>query len=178
MRHVALMRGINVGGKNKLPMEGLRQIFSKAGAQNISTYIQSGNVLFSAIPDEIEPMMSRVTQSVQEQFGLSTPIVVRNASEVDAVTRMNPYLAAGLPESTLHVYFLNDIPDAPAAAKLDPLRSPEDRFHLLGRDIFAYLPNGAGRSKLTNAYFDSKLRTISTMRNWNTVFTLRRLLLT
>ena len=84
----------------------------------------------------------------------------------------NPFLAAGVPESELHVLFLADEPTSEQVAALDPNRSPPDAFLVRGREVFLHLPGGAGNSKLTNAYFDSKLATVSTGRNWRTVTTL------
>ena len=92
------------------------------------------------------------------------------------VARSNPFLKAGLPEITLYVYFLADEPAAAAVKSLDPNRSPGDRFHLSGREVYMHLPNGAGRSKLTSAYFDSRLSTVATARNWATTLKLLEML--
>ena len=86
--------------------------------------------------------------------------------------RENPYLKAGVSEEMLYVYFLADVPVAGEVSKLDPLRSAPYVFTVRGREVYLHLPNGMGRSKLTNAYFDSKLRTVSTARNWRTVLKL------
>ena len=86
-----------------------------------------------------------------------------------AVLRNNPFLASGAAEETLHVLFLADLPGPDLVGKLDPHRSPPDVFAVRGREVYLHLPNGAGRSKFTNDYFDSKLATTSTGRNWHTV---------
>ena len=99
-------------------------------------------------------------------------MVIRSHEQIAAVVRDNPFLKAGEPEKHLYMFFLADVPGAEAVAKLDPQRSPPDRFTVAGQDIYLHLPNGAGQSKLTNAWMDSKLSTISTARNWNTVLKL------
>ena len=86
--------------------------------------------------------------------------------------RDNPFLKAGLPQQMLHVYFLADMPSSDAVKSLDPQRSAPDAFHISGREIYLHLPNGMARTKLTNAYFDSKLKTVCTARNWATVLKL------
>ena len=167
MTHLALLRGINVGGKAKLPMKELSAIFAAAGATNIRTYIQSGNVVFeSPLPD---PLIAIVTSEISRIYGYPGRIVLRSAAELKAAHTANPFAKAGAPPETLHVYFLGDKLDPAAANSLDPNRSPGDSFVVKNREIYLHLPNGMARTKLTNAYFDSKLKTISTARNWNTV---------
>lgn len=171
-KHIAFLRGINVGGKNKLPMSALRAAFENAGAKEVTTYIQSGNVMFAAADKSIDRMAAAVRSEISKQFGIEPPIVFRTLDELEQVVVSNPFLASGTPENALHVFFLADLPDPSDVAMLDAERSPGDQFVVKGREIFAYLPNGVSNSKLTNAYFDSKLRTISTLRNWRTVTTL------
>ena len=167
MTHLALLRGINVGGKGKLPMKELSAIFAAAGATDIRTYIQSGNVLFeSPLPDTL---IAQVTTEIARIYGYPGRIVLRSAAELNAAFKANPFVKAGTPAETLHVYFLADKPDPAAAKSLDPDRSPGDRFVFRNREVYLHLPNGMARTKLTNAYFDRKLKTTSTARNWNTV---------
>ena len=96
-------------------------------------------------------------------------MVVRSADQLREVTGNNPFLRAGSPEEWLHVMFLGDTPDAARVAALDPQRSPGDSFIVRGSEIYLQCPNGVGNCKLTNAWIDSKLATISTGRNWRTV---------
>ncbi len=167
--HVALMRGINVGGKNKLPMKDLAELFAGAGCGDVRTYIQSGNVLFSAPRGVLTKLPGLVAARIAERFGYRTPVVLRTADELAETIANNSFLTAGAAEETLHVMFLADVPSARAVGDLDPRRSPGDTFVVRGRDVYLRLPNGAARTKLTNAYFDSKLATVSTGRNWRTV---------
>jgi uncharacterized protein (DUF1697 family) len=167
--HVALLRGINVGGKNLLPMKELAEEFAAAGCGNVQTFIQSGNVIFSAPPGKDESALAQLLAArLAERFGYTAPLVLRTIEELRAAIANNPYLAMGAPEETLHVMFLTATPDASRVEKLDPDRSPGDTFALLGRAIYLRLPNGMARTKLTNAYFDSKLGVTSTARNWRT----------
>jgi uncharacterized protein (DUF1697 family) len=170
--HLALLRGITVGGKNKLPMKDLAALFAAAGCEDVRTYIQSGNVLVRAAPSVAATLSSRVADAITAKFGLKVPVVLRTGEGLRDVVAHNPFLAAGAAEAALHVMFLADEPTPDRVAALDPGRSPGDAFVVRGREVFLHLPNGVADSKLTNAYFDSKLGTVSTGRNWRTVTTL------
>jgi len=167
--HVALLRGINLGGKNKLPMRELAAMFDDAGCGEVRTYIQSGNVVFDATARVAKTIPVAVAAAIRARFKLEVPVLVRTAAEMEAVVRDNPFLARGADVDTLHVMFLAGEPSAAQVAALDPARSPGDSFEVRGREVYLALPNGVARSKLTNAWFDSKLGTISTGRNWRTV---------
>ncbi len=166
---VALLRGINVGGRNRLPMKDLAAMFEDAGCDNVRTYIQSGNVLFRADEARAEEIPSLIGAAIRDRFGYEIPIVTRRASDLDAIVEANPFVAAGAETDRLHVLFLADAPAAEDVEALDPDRSPGDEFAVRGREVYLHYPNGTARSKLTNARFDSRLSTVTTMRNWKTV---------
>lgn len=170
--HVALLRGVNVGGKHRLPMVELTAQFETAGACEVRTYIQSGNVVFAAASADAAQIAERVRLAIARQYGFETPVVLRSAVEWRAALEHNPFLAEGADPQMLHIAFLADAPSRVRAAALDPRRSPGDRFQLRGRELYLHLPNGVARSKLTNAWIDSSLSTTSTLRNWRTVETL------
>ncbi len=165
--YLALLRGINVGGKASLPMKELAAIFADAGAADVATYIQSGNVVFAA--EDAEGLVERVTAEIKRVYGYPGRIVLRSGDELREAYAANPFARAGAPEDSLHVYFLAARPAAAAVKQLDPARSPGDSFAVVGREVFLRLPRGMARTKLTNAYFDGKLATVSTARNWRTV---------
>jgi len=170
--YVALLRGINVGGKHIVPMKQLAEIFAAAKCDNVRTYIQSGNVVFTAPPKVVKNLPVLLSERIEERFGFSVPVVLRSRKELTAIALSNPFVISRLPQPTLHVYFLADMPTADAVKALDPQRSAPDAFHVSGREIYLHMPNGMGRTKLTSAYFDSRLKTVCTARNWNTVLTL------
>lgn len=170
--HVALLRGINVGGRNRLPMADLRRIFRDVGCEEVETYIQSGNVVFAAGPELAGRVPGLVGAAIAEEFGYDIPLVTRIRAELEAVADDNPFLEEGADLKTLHVAFLGDEPGADAVEALDPDRSPPDEFRVRGREIYLCCPNGMARTKLTTQYFDSRLDTTSTMRNWRTVLKL------
>jgi uncharacterized protein (DUF1697 family) len=173
---VALLRGINVGGKNIVPMKDLAEIFAAGGCRDVRTYIQSGNVIFRAPAAVLKGLPALVSEKIATQFGHCVPVILRSTRQIAETIRNNPYLKAGEEERMLHVVFLADLPAAAAVRNLDPDRSPPDAFHVHQREIYLHLPNGAARTKLNTAYFDSKLATIGTQRNWATVSKLLELM--
>ena len=170
--HVALLRGINVGGKHKLPMENLRAMFTLAGCEAVETYIQSGNVVFKAGAALATRIPTLIASGIEERFGYRVPVLVRTLDELRDVVRANPFLDTVDDTKSLHVAFLRETPESDKVAQLDPDRSPPDAFRVRGREIFLRCPNGLARTRLTNDYFDSKLATTSTVRNWRTVLML------
>jgi uncharacterized protein (DUF1697 family) len=171
-KYVALLRGINVGGKHIVPMKHLAEIFDAAKCVDVKTYIQSGNVIFTAPPKLASKLPAVLARAIEARFGFPVRVVLRSRDELAQVAAGNPFLKAGLPEKTLHVYFLADAPTISGIESLDPNRSTSDRFHVCGREVYLHTPNGIGNTKLTSAYFDSKLSTIATARNWATVLKL------
>ncbi|MGH3135797.1 MAG: DUF1697 domain-containing protein [Gaiellaceae bacterium] len=168
---VALLRGINVGGKRKIPMAELRSLFSSLGFEDIVTYIQSGNVVFRSTEDDADEISARVEREIVRAFEMDPAVLLRTPAELEEIAERNPYRAR-TDLSKLHVVFLDRIPAASAAADLDPGRSPGDEFTLQGREIYLHLPHGSGRSKLTIDYFERRLRARATARNWKTLLEL------
>jgi len=170
--HVALLRGINVGGKRVVAMADLAAMFTAAGARGVKTYIQSGNVVFAAPPAGATAIAAAVRRRIAAAHGFDVPIVLRTRAELAAVARANPFIAAGEPEARLHVGFLAEAPTAARIASLDPDRSPPDTFAVRGAELYLCVPNGMGKTRLTAAYVDTRLATTSTFRNWRTVLAL------
>ncbi|HTA17031.1 MAG TPA: DUF1697 domain-containing protein [bacterium] len=169
MTYVALLRGVNVGGKHKLPMKDLAALLQGLGCANVKTFIQSGNAVFDAPASVAAGLPRGLHAAIVKKAGFEAPVVLRSAAQMASVFQANPFLAKGADPEHLHVGFLADKPAASAFKALDPGRSPGDAFVVLGQEVYFLLPNGVARTKLTNAYFDSALKTVCTMRNWRTV---------
>ncbi len=167
--HIALLRGINVGGKHKLPMKDLRALFEAAGAGEVQTYIQSGNVVFESAAAEAKRIPTAVEAAIEKKFGFSSPVVVRSAAALRKVFAEHPFAADATELKLLMVAFLSKRPTAAAVKRLDAPRFHPDRFEVRGAEVFLHYPSGVARSKLTNAYLDRTLGTTSTVRNWKTV---------
>ena len=175
-RYVALLRGINVGGRRKLPMRDLATMFEAAGCEDVRTYIQSGNVVFRASQELADGIPARIADAIESSHGFRISIVMRAAADFDRIVRENPFIASGADPATLHVGFLAVAPEPGQIANLDPDRSPPDAFEVRDREVYLYFPAGVARSKLDNAYFDRTLNTVCTIRNWRTVGKLHEML--
>lgn len=167
--HVALLRGINVGGKHKLPMTQLVALFEAEGCTRVETLIQSGNVVFAATAKLAATLPRSLPRALQAHCGFDVPVVLRTAAEFRAAAAEHPLAAKDVDAKSLHVAFLRDPPTAAARAKLDPDRSPGDAFVVKGREVYLALGNGVAKTKLTNAWLDRELDTVSTLRNWATI---------
>jgi uncharacterized protein (DUF1697 family) len=167
--HVALLRGVDVGGANKLSMSDVRAIFESVGCVRVETIIQSGNVVFEAPAATASDLASVVEAQIKRRFGIAAPVILRTGAALGEIVAANPFLRAGADPATLHLMCLSGRPRPDDVATLDPQRSPHDAFVLRDREIYFSLPNGVARSKFTNTYFDKALRTIGTARNWRTV---------
>jgi uncharacterized protein (DUF1697 family) len=165
--YVALWRGVNVGGKNKLPMKDLAKIFEKCGCANVRTYIQSGNVVFQ-YSTSVARLHEAVGVAIEKQFGFLPSVVFRKLGDMEYIVKNSPFLKAGAQETELHVVFLAEAPSSDEVARLERSKVPPDEFAVRGKEIYLRSPNGAGKSKLASV----KLKTVATARNWRTVNTL------
>lgn len=166
---VALLRGVNVAGRNRVSMPELRSALDSLGLEDVVTYIQSGNVVFRSRTGGAEKLAAAIEGAIAETFGIAVVVMLRTPAELAKVGAGNPFLRAGADPSKLHVIFLGGRPAPKAAAQLDPERSPLDEFRLDGREVYLHLPNGFGRSKLTVDYFERRLGVAGTARNWKTL---------
>ena len=174
--HLALMRGINLGSKNKLAMSDLVAAFEQLGCTDVATRGNTGNVLFRAPAKVLKRLPEQVTALLEQQLSVKSPVILRSHAELASACEQNPFVVEGCDLSKLHVAFLAAEPERARVEALDPDRSPPDRFVVVGRDVYMHCPNGLARTKLSNAWFDGKLGTISTVRTWNVVNQLRALM--
>lgn len=166
-KYIALFRGINVGGHNKLPMQALRDIFVALDCANVQTYIQSGNVVFEVAGDPAK-LDTALETAIDDRFGFRPQVLVLDVKEFAAIAAANPYTAAEQHPQQLHISFLAAAPTAPDLASLESLRSPTESFELIGKAFYLHAPDGIGRSKLA-AKVEKALGVAATGRNWRTV---------
>jgi uncharacterized protein (DUF1697 family) len=165
----AFLRGINVGGKNSIPMAELKPALSALGFEDVVTYIQSGNVVFRSPSRAAGDVAADVERQIAQVFGVDVAVLLRTPAQLRKIAADNPFLGKGADLSKLHVVFLDARPGKDAIAKLDPDRSPPDAFSVRGREVYLRLPKGAGRSKLTIDWFERALSVRATARNWKTL---------
>ncbi len=173
-RYAALLRAVNVGGRS-LAMAELRALFTELGHAAVQTYLQSGNVVFAAGTRDERRLRRRIEDGIRDRFGLEVPVMLRSHGELVAVLRANPYTAADDDPAHLLVMFLDAAPKAAAVRAVDGALHAPDVFSVAGREIYLHCPNGYGRSKLTNDFFERKLGVRCTGRNLRTVTKLAEL---
>jgi uncharacterized protein (DUF1697 family) len=168
---VALLRGVNVGGHNKVPMAELRAALTADGFDDVATYIASGNVVLRAPACEPE----RVSGIIADSFGLDIPVVVRSADQLRAAVEANPFPQAVETPKLLYCFFTTDPVDDAALDGFDHGRYAPDRVATGAGEIYAHYPDGMARSKLDNSVLDRVAGAPTTARNWNTVLKLREM---
>ncbi len=170
---VAMLRGVNVGGKHRLPMAELRAVASELGWEQPETYIQSGNLVFST-EEPHRDLSARLAAAIGARMGFAVPVVVVAGDVLAEIGRENPYLASCAP-SALHVTFLSAEPASRRVSTLDSSRSPGDQFQVCGAAVYLHCPSGIRDTRLTVDWFERQLGGTATCRNWNTVLALANL---
>lgn len=171
--YISILRGINVSGQKKVPMKELLALYESLGLSDVSTHIQSGNVVFKSAEKKPETLVGQIEEKIMRHFGFGVPVIIRTADELKRIRSSNPFLKeTDIEEDKLHVTFLDQLPQQPQVDKLMAYDFTPDRFILKGLEVYVYCPNGYGRTKIHNNFFEGKLKTGATTRNWKTVNTL------
>jgi uncharacterized protein (DUF1697 family) len=170
--HVALLRAVNVGGRNRVPMSELRELCRGLGHDRVATYLQSGNVVFDASGTAAKVARALET-AITEELGLEISVIVRSPTQLTRVLERNPFLARrgaarAVDAKHLSVCFLGArVPAARVGALGTSFAG--DELVLSGSQLYLHCPNGLGHTLLTSAFLEPKLGTVMTNRNWNTV---------
>ena len=172
--YVAMLRGINVSGRNRLLMEDLRSLVAAAGGSGVQTYIQSGNAVFTGRGSPTT-LVKTLEARLEKALGTPVPVIVRTKRELDVVLTSNPFVKRGDDERFLHVTFMGATPKGADVREALSRPADGDEFEVVGRDVYLHCPNGYGRTKLTNAFFEKRLGSPATTRNWKTVAALAAL---
>lgn len=161
--YVALLRGVNVGGNNKVAMADLRSLFESLGFTSVRTLIQSGNLVFGSTAT---PAAACLEKAIEDHFGVTSRVALRTPADLEAVVGNVPSSMSEV--SRLHVAFFTSRPAPQDVVRLDHERFLPERFSVVGREMYIHLPDGSARTKLPD-YLSRGLKVPMTMRNWNTV---------
>jgi len=172
--YIALLRGINVSGQNTIRMTELQNSLSALGYTDVQTYLQSGNVVFSAAKSDESKLAATIQKRITQDFGHDVPVLVLSAKELDVIANSNPlWPASGADGKLFHSTFLfHEV----AAASFQMLKLPAAEGEgavLVGKVVFLHCPHGYGKTKLNNSYFERVLKVQATTRNWRTVLALQ-----
>ncbi len=170
---ISILRGINVSGHKIIKMKALQEVYERLGFHRVRTYIQSGNVVFESSISDPGKLEHMITGEVLKSFGFEVPVIVLSKDSLIEISMQNDYVGKrGEDISKLHVTILSAEPDKSLA---DGIRKEDylpDEFYITGRTIYLFCPNGYGNTKLSNTFFEKKLKVQATTRNWNTVLVL------
>jgi uncharacterized protein (DUF1697 family) len=168
VRQIVLLRGINVGSRNRIPMGRLRGILAEAGFADVETHLQSGNVVLESdlAPDKLAARCKRL---IADEFGLDIDVVVRTRDELAAVVARNPLADVADNPKRYQVSFLSEELKRDAIEELSALAADGERLVATGRELYGWHPDGIGRSKLWAALASPRLGVTATARNWSTV---------
>lgn len=168
--YIAILRGINVGGKKPMKMQALKELCENIGCKNVQTYIQSGNIVFKYKKENAKTIASLLSKKINVTFEFEVPILVLTLEELQAVVNENYFLQDKQKDITFfHVTFLEEIPDAEKTTTLQNTNFVEDEFFIKDKAVYLYCPNSYSSSKLTNTFIENKLKVTATTRNWKTV---------
>lgn len=166
--YICLLRGINVGGNNKLPMKELVTVLAALGLTKVKTYIQSGNVVFQTERSDRTALAEEISAAIERSHGFAPAILLLTSDELTAAIAANPFPEAERDHKTLHFYFLEPAPENPDLAALEVLQQPNERFALIDKVFYLHAPDGIGRSKLAER-IGRGWGVHVTARNWRTV---------
>ena len=172
--YIALFRGINIGGKNLLPMQELVVLLEDLGARNTRTYIQSGNAVFQSAEKDVSHLARQLTAAIKQRHGFAPDVLILGLDAIDRAIAENPFPEAEEDPGSLHLVFLLAPPEHPDLKKLDSLKAESERFHLRDRVFYLHAPEGVGRSRLA-ANIEKLLGVPATARNWRTVCKIREM---
>lgn len=165
--YISMLRGINVSGQKKIKMEELKKLYESLGFKNVQTYIQSGNVIFDFSDTNISKLINKIEQKIKKSFNFDVPVLIRTKNDLQKLIANNPFTKKD--SSKLYVTFLSDTPIKSPLDEITKIKDKSEEFIISGKEIYLFYPNGYGRSKLTNNYFERKLKLSATTRNWKTV---------
>jgi uncharacterized protein (DUF1697 family) len=167
--YVALLRSVNVAGHGRIAMSELRATFGHLGYDDVSTYIQTGNVLFTSPSRSETAVAAAIEEQLDADMGGAPAVIVRSVPELLRIGGASPYAKAGANPARHHVTFLGAAPAKKALAALDPPPSGHDELVVEGKEVYVYTPDGYAGTKYTGTFLERRLGVVSTTRNWNTV---------
>jgi uncharacterized protein (DUF1697 family) len=166
---IALLRGINVSGQKKIKMSELKALLEEIGFQNVETYIQSGNAIFSSKEKSSKKLEEKISSIIKTKFGFDVQVIVLTPDEIEYVLKTNPFIKKKKDIEKLYVTFLAKSPSDENIKKLNAINYSPEEYFIDGRNIYLFVPNGYGKAKLNNNLFENKLKVSGTTRNIKTI---------
>jgi uncharacterized protein (DUF1697 family) len=178
--YISMLRGINVGRNKRVKMVDLKLLYKSLDLKDIKTYIQSGNIIFKSRNPDSKDLSNKIKVKIREVFGFDVTVIIRTEKEYKKVIEDNPFKEED--KKQLYVTFLSKIPSKNLIEDINvdlgyKTQYNLDKYVISRKEIYLYLPDGYGNTKLNNTFFEKKLKVSSTTRNWKTVTKLFDLLI-
>jgi uncharacterized protein (DUF1697 family) len=167
--YISILRGINVSGQKLIKMDALKKSYENMGIQNVTTYVQSGNVIFTCNHFEIGELEQNISRQIDKDFGFEVPVIVLTIDKLKQVIDKNPFLKdPNIDLAFLHVTFLSSKPVQFDHKTIEDKKKSGEEIVFSDTAVYLYCPNGYGRTKLNNNFLEAKLKVGATTRNWKT----------
>lgn len=174
--YISILRGVNVGGQAQIKMEALKKSYEKIQFGNVTTYIQSGNVIFDTAEGDVRTIENKISSQIEADFGIQVPVIVLTSESLKIIIEENPFTKdPGKDIAFLHVTFLAEIPKEYEKTSIEEKKQGDEEIRFSEKAIYLYCPHGYGRTKLNNNFLERKLKVGATTRNWKTTLELLRL---
>jgi len=165
-----MLRGVNLGGHNKIKMDALRALYESLKFEDPRTYVQSGNVIFRTKEKSSAALAKKIRDAIEKKFGFRPEVILRTTDELRRAIAASPFPGnRDLEPGKILVTFLAGDPGPESQAMLLSLKDYPEELHLHGRELYIYFPDGAGKSKLPWSKVEKLFKTTGTARNWNSV---------
>ncbi|RNC87679.1 MAG: DUF1697 domain-containing protein [Winogradskyella sp.] len=165
--YIALLRGINVGGHKKVPMAELRELLTKSGLENVTTYIQTGNVVFQSTKKDAKALENKIKKAILDYFGFEVAVMIRTRSHLESNFNSCPFSEEIKKDS--YFAMLSDIPDADLVAEASKKVYENEEYKIIDDCLYLYCANGYGKAKFSLNYFERNLKVNATSRNYKTM---------
>jgi uncharacterized protein (DUF1697 family) len=167
--YISILRGINVSGQKLIKMDALKKSFENMGFQNVKTYVQSGNIIFTCNQFEINELEQKISRQIEKDFGFEVRVIVLTIDKLKQVIDNNLFLKdTDKDQSFLHVTFLSSKPVQYDYKTVENKKQSGEEIFLSDTAVYLYCPNGYGKTKLNNNFLETKLKVVATTRNWKT----------
>jgi uncharacterized protein (DUF1697 family) len=168
---ISILRGINVSGQKKILMIHLKALYEDLKFKEVTTYIQSGNVIFKSNEKVSDTELAKkIEGAIYKKYDFEVPVIIRSEDEMKKIISANPFLKEkDIDKKKLHVTFLSEIPLKENGESIENIDFSPDKFFIKGKEVYLHVPNGYGETKISNNFFEKKLKVKATTRNWNTV---------
>ena len=164
--YISILRGINVGGRKRIKMAELKELYKSLDFQNVKTYIQSGNVVFRY--KEMSPLeIVKIENKIKEVFGFDVAVFIRTKDELQKIIENNPFKNEDV--NKLYVTFLSGIPLKKPIREIEDMKDASEKFVILDKEVYLFISGGYGKTKLSNDFFEKKLKLSATTRSLKTV---------